>query len=144
MTFGTTGDFIAIKGHAIKVHTDYQDAPDDYKHISEEVAALRILLDQVAQQYKRTAISSDDRYEGQKILIGCQDVLQDLSSLFEKYKRRALTIKRLPFLGVKLGEDNIITLREKLRLNTGLLTGFARRSVVPGTGILSNKSSKYS
>ena len=124
-------DIVVVSGLAMKVHTAYNDNPDYYRHISEEIAALQILVDKVAQHFKRSAISRNDRHEGQRVLEGCKGVLEDLYSLMEKYKRRASTNKRLPFMGVKLGEDNIITLRERLILNTGLLHGFDRRFGVP-------------
>ena len=51
------GDIIAISGLAVKVYTAYKDAPDDYKHISEEVVALKILVDKVAQHFRSTNMS---------------------------------------------------------------------------------------
>ena len=125
------GDIIVISGLAIRVQTAFKDAPHGFRHISEEVEALQVLIDKATQYLKNTAIiSSDNRHEGQRVLKGCQSVLEDLNSLFEKYKRRAFTNRRLPFLGVKLGKENIISLQERLIFNTGLLHGFVRRFVV--------------
>lgn len=124
------GDIIVISDLAMRVHITYKDTPNCYKHISEEVAVLRTLIEKVAQHFKRSAISKNDCHEGQKVLEGCQSVLKDLYSLMEKYKSRASTHKGLPFLGAKFGEDNIVTLRERLVFNTGLLHGFNRRFVI--------------
>ena len=123
------GDIIVISGLAIKVQEAYKDAPDDYRYISEEVEVLHALINKVAQHFKSTAISSDNRLDGQKVLKGCQSVLEDLNSVFEKYKRRASTNKRTAFMGVKIGKENIVSVQERLIFNTGLLRGFVRRFV---------------
>ena len=132
MCFGS-GDIIAISGLAIKVHIAYQDAPGDYRHIAKEVLALQVLIEKTAQYFKSTTISSDNLHDGQKALRDCQYVLENLHSLFEKYKKRASTNKTLVLMGVKLGKEDILTLQEKLILNTGLLNRFVQRFVsVPG------------
>ena len=124
-------DIIAISGQAVRAHIAYKDAPDGYRHISEHIAALQVLIDKVAQLLKGTTISSDDRLDGQKILKGCQSVLQDLSSLIEKYNRLVLINRRLVLKGVKLGKEDITALQIRLISQTGLLNGFIRRFVVP-------------
>ena len=134
-------DIIVISGLAIRVQAAYKDAPDDYRHISEEVEVLQALISKVAQHFKGTTINSDNRLDGQKVLRGCQSVLEDLNSLFEKYKRRASIIKRIAFMRVKIGEENITSLQERLIFNTGLLRGFVRRFVF--LDILINQSYGY-
>ena len=124
------GDIIVISGLAIKVQTAYKVAPDNYRHISDEVGALRILVNKVAQYFKSTTISSDCCYDGQKVLKGCLRVLEDLNSLFEKYKSRVSTNTRIALEGVKCGEENILSLQERLIFHIGLLRGFVQRLVV--------------
>ena len=123
----SVGDVIAISQLAIKVYTAYKDAPDIYGHIADEVAGLQVLIDKVEQHFKSAAISSNDRHNGQKVLKGCQSILEDLSSLIEKYKSLASTNKRLVFKRVKLGMEDIATLRARLISNTTLLSSFIRR-----------------
>ena len=123
----SVGDFIAISQLAIKVYTAYKDAPDIYGNISDEVAGLQILIDKAEQHFKSATISSNDHRNGQKILKGCQSVLEDLNSLIEKYKSLASTNKRLVFKRVKLGMEDIATLRARLISNTTLLSSFIRR-----------------
>lgn len=125
------GDIVTITGLAIKVHSAYKDAPDGYRHISEEVATLRSLIDKVARHFKSTNINSDDLYYGQKILKGCQGVLEDLSRLIEKHRKLASISKKLVITRVRLGQEDIATLQAKLISNTILLHGFVRRSVIP-------------
>ena len=127
MSFGTTGDFIVLSGLATRVHIAYKDAPDYYRHISEEVATLKLLIDKVVLHFKST--SSNDRHGGQAVLKGCQGVLEDLNSFIERYKRIASMNKRLVLNGVRLGKD-ITALQVQLISNTALLKGFVRRCVV--------------
>ena len=122
-------DIIATSGLAVRVYTAYKDAPNDYRHISGDAAALQILIDKVAQHFKNTTITSDDRKHGQKVLKGCQGVLQDLYSYIEKYQRLVSMNKRLVLNRVKLGKD-ITALQVELISNTILLNGFVRRCVV--------------
>ena len=131
MSFGRGGgDVFAISALAIKVFVAYQDAPENYRHISEEVAGLQVLLGTVEKYFKSSAISSNDRQNCQRVLKGCQSVLEDLNSLIEKYSSLASTDKRLVFKRVKLGKEDIITIRQRLISNTVLLSGFVRRFVI--------------
>ena len=120
-------NIIATSGLAVRVYTAYKDAPDGYRHISEDVATLQTLIGKAAQHFKGTTISSDDRHDGQKTLKDCQSVLQDLYSFIEKYKRLASINKSLVLDRVKLGKEDITTLQVRLISNTGLLNGFVRR-----------------
>ena len=115
-----------ISGLAIKTSIAYKYAPHAYRHISEDVAALKLLIDRVSPHFKRTIISSNDRHYGQEVLKSCQSVLEDLMALIEKYKRLACINKRLVLNGVKVGKENITTLQVRLMSNTGLLNGFVR------------------
>ena len=117
-------DIIVILGLAIKVQTVYKK---DYRHISEEVEELRILIDKVARHFRGKTMSSNDRHYGENIVKGCQSVLEDLNSLMEKYRRRS-TNKKLAFMRVRLGND-VTALQVRLISNTASLNGFVRRYV---------------
>ena len=119
-------DVIATSELAGKVYTAYKDAPDNYSHISEEVAALQVLINDL----KRTTISSNDSNDGQEILEGCQSVLWDLNSLIEKYKiYKSLASTNMGPVPrkVKLGAEDIETLGARLASNTALLSSFIQR-----------------
>ena len=121
------GDIITISELAVKVYTAYKDAPDSYRHISEEVAALQVLIDEVQQHFKSSTLSSNDHQNGQTVLKSCQSVLEDLNSLIEKYGSLASTNKTLVFQKIKLGSEDIATLRARLTSNATLLSSFIRR-----------------
>ena len=131
MNFGWgVGDIIAISKLAAKVYTAYEDAPNDYKNIAEEVKSLQNIINKAAQYFKSTTLSENDRLEGQEALKGCQSVLRDLNShIIEKYKSLASPNRRLVFQRVKLGTEDIANLRQRLISNTVLLSGFVRRFV---------------
>ena len=90
MSFGYgVGDIMAISGLALKVCTAYKDAPGDYRSISDEVDSLHIIINKAAQHFEGPTLSDNSRQEGQKVLRGCQNVLEDLDALIEKYNSLA-------------------------------------------------------
>lgn len=135
MSFGfsgfSVGDIVAISALAVKVYTAYKDAPNEYKNITKEVKSLNIIIDKAAQHFEGTALSNNDRQQGQEVLEGCQSVLQDLNTLIEKYKSLVSTDKRLVFMRVKLGTEDIAALRARLGLNATLLSTFIQRFDTP-------------
>ena len=128
MSFGYgVGDILAISGLAIKVYTAYKDAPDDFRNISDEVKSLHIIINKAAQHFESTTLSTSSCQEGQEVLKGCQNVLADLDSLIQKYNSLASASTSQVIQRIKLGTEDIATLRVRLISNTGLLNGFIQR-----------------
>ena len=128
MNFGVdAGDILTISQLAVKVSTAYKGAPDNYKHIAEEVEELLVLIDGVDEDFKNITVDSDDYHQGQQILKSCQCVLEDLEALIEKYKSLASPNERPVFQKVKLGSADIATLRARLVSNTVSLNSFIQR-----------------
>ena len=125
------GGIATISTLAVKVYTAYKNAPENYRHISEEVESLQILINKAIQLIKGTTLRDNDRQEGQKVLKGCYGVLKDLNSLVKKHKSLASTNKSLATQKVKLGTDDITTLRSRLISNTALLNTFIQRFDIP-------------
>ena len=124
------GDVIALVKLAAKVRAAYKDAPHSYRHISEEVKSLQIIIKKAAKHFEGTTLSEDDQQEGQEVLKGCQSVLEDLDSLIETYKSLASADDKVQFFKkVKLGTEDTATLRARLISNTGLLSSFIQRLV---------------
>ena len=121
------GDIVAIAKLAAKVYTAYKDAPDEYKHIAEEVDSLQGMINKAVHYFESTALSDHDRQQGQSALRGCQSVLEDLISLIEKYKSLASTNTSQILQRVKLGTEDITALRARLTSNALLLNGFNQR-----------------
>ena len=130
-TFEGVGDIAAISGLAAKVHTAYKGAPDDHIHISDEVEVLQLIINKAAQHLEKTALDKNSQQEGQKVLKGCKNILEDLNSFIEKYNSLSFGDSSQGFRRVKLGTDDIATLRARLISNTGLLSGFVQRSDIP-------------
>ena len=123
-------DIIVISGLAVRVYTAYKNAPEHHRHISEGVAELQILINKATQHFKGTTISSKGRRDGERVVRGCQSVLQDLYSLIKKYNRLVLINKRLVLRGVRLGKEDITTLQIRLISEIVLLKGVVRRFVI--------------
>ena len=125
------GDILCVSGLAGKVYNAYKDAPDGYKHISNEVKSLEAMINKCARHFERITPSNSDWQEGQEVLKGCRDILEDLNHLIEKYKILALKKKGLAVTRLKLGLEDVATLRARLIFNTGLLNGYIQRSNIP-------------
>ena len=135
------GDIMVVSRLALKVIVAYKGAPGDYRNISDEVESLHIIIKKAAQHFKSTTLSDNSRQEGQKVLKGCQNVLEDLDTFMEKYNSLASSsagtsaghvLQRMK-LGASqvLGTEDIATLRARLTSNTTLLNGFIQRSDTP-------------
>ena len=118
--------FIALSSLAARVHTTYKDTIHDNGYISDEVAALRVLIDKAALHFKSTSLGSDGHPYAQNALTNCQSVLKDLDSFPRKYKSLPSATKRQ----VIFSKREIVALRESLISNTILLNGFVRGFVI--------------
>ena len=81
----SVGDLVAISGLALKVFTACKDAPNDFRNISDEVKSLHIVINIAAQHIKSTTLSDNKRQEGQEVLRGCQNLLEELDLFIRKY-----------------------------------------------------------
>ena len=128
MSFGYgVGDIIVISGLALKVYTAYKDAPDDYRNISDEVTSLHIIINEAALHFGSTTLSKKKQQGVEELLEGCQNVLKDLDALFEKYNTLASANTSQVFRRIKLGTEDIVTLRARLTSHTTLLNSFIQR-----------------
>ena len=136
MSFGYgVGDIVAISGLALKVYTAYKDAPGDYQHIADEVNSLHIIIKKAAQHFDRSTLSDNDWQEGQEVLKGCKNVLEELDSLIVKYNSLASASTGQVLQRIKLGAEDIAALRARLTSNTTLLSSFIQRFDTPAITI---------
>lgn len=132
MSFGYgVGDLLTLPVLAVQVYSAYKDAPDGYKHISEDVKSLQTIIDDAVKYLQNNALSDSKRREGQEALHSCRGVLEDLNALLEKYKSLVSTNKMQVFKRVKLGNEDIMTLRDRLVSSSIFLTNFIRRFAIP-------------
>ena len=130
------GDIATISALVAKVCIAYKSAPDNYRNISEEVRSLQILINRAVRHGgETTTLSDDDRKEGQEVLKGCQSILEDLNSLIEKYNSLSSANTGQVFTKIKLGTEDIGTLRLRLISNTLLLNTFIQRFYIPTINI---------
>ena len=121
------GDIMAISGLALKVYTAYKDAPDDYRNIADEVNSLHIIIEEAARHFESTTLGDKKQQRGKEVLVGCQNVLKDLDALIEKYNALVSSDRSQVFQRIKLGTEDIVTLRARLTSNTTLLNSFIQR-----------------
>ena len=128
-----TGNVVAISQLAAKVYAAYKDAPDEYRHISERVISLQVIINTAVQHSESTTLNEHYLEEGQEVLQGCRGILEDLNSLteklawLEKYNSLASANTRLIRKRIMLGTEDITILRQRLISNTVLLQGFIQR-----------------
>lgn len=104
-----------------------QGAPNEYRHGSSEFWTFQIIINKAAQHFKSLTLSSSNRQEGQGLLKDCQNVLQDLNSLIERYNNLASANTTQVLKRGKLGTEEIATLRARLISNISLLNSFIER-----------------
>ena len=123
------GNIISISKLAAKVYATYQDAPDNYKHISvsEGVMSLQSMIDTTAQHFESTPFSDNDLQECQEVLKGCENVLKGLNSFFKKKNGPASTHTSQVHKRVQPGAEDITTLKARLMSSTILLNSFIQR-----------------
>lgn len=109
---------------AAKVSAAYRDAPDSYRHISEEVEALQGLIIGARQRLKSISSSSDEFRAGQKVLISCHSLLADLNSIVKKYNILASPSSSRAIQRIMLSTEDIPSLRARITSNVSLLNGF--------------------
>ena len=129
MSFGYgVGDIMAISRLALKVYTAYKDAPDDYRNIADEVKSLHIIIEEATRHFdESTTLSNKKQQGGKEVLEGCRNVLKDLDALIEKYNALASSNTSKVFRRIKLGTEDIVTLRARLTSSTTLLNSFFQR-----------------
>ena len=121
------GDIMTVLRLDRKVYTAYKDAPDDYRNISDEVNSLHIIINKAARHFECNTLSNKTQEEGKEVLEGCHNVLKDLDALIEKYKVLASADRSQVIRRIKLGKEDIVTLRARLTSNTILLNSFIQR-----------------
>ena len=130
MSFGYgVGDIMAVSRLALKVYTAYKDAPDDYRNIADEAKSLHIIIEEAPRHFESTTLSNKKQQRGKEVLEGCQNVLKDLDALIEKYNALAPANANTSqvFRRIRLGTEDIVTLRARLTSNTTLLNSFIQR-----------------
>lgn len=132
----TMSDIAVIPQLAERVYSAYKDAPNNYRHISMEKNSLNVLIDKAVQYFQNAPLSVSDKNEGKEVLQGCQNVLRDLNSLVEKYHSLASANTSQVFKKVKLGGEDITTLRTRLISHTVLLNGFIQMFDIPTSTVL--------
>lgn len=127
----SVGDIMAISGLAIKVYPAYNDASGAYRNSSNEVKSLHIIINKTVKHFESTTLSEGNRQEDQEVLEGCRNVPENLNALIIKYNSIASASISQIIWKIKLGTEDIATLRARLTLNITLLNSFNPRFDIP-------------
>lgn len=126
MSFGYSAvDFVALGQLAWKIYKACKNAPEGFKHVSQEVLSLHAVLREVEETYSATSLSAVQQSRLGIIGDGCRAVLEDLQSVLDKYNSLGTRTKRT---WDRLGwaSKDIAELRSRLGSNTVLLTTFMK------------------
>lgn len=129
MSFGySVGDFAALGQFAWHVYKSCKDAPESFKNMSLEVLSLHAVLKEVEETLSGYPLSQSRQASLETITNGCQEVLQDLQSLVDRYQSLGSQTKR-SWDRLRWHSNDIAELRARLTSNTVLLTAFIRYSL---------------
>lgn len=124
MSFGFgIGDFITISTLAWRTYKSCKDSSDNFNSISSEVASLHIVLKEVEESLSGQTLSGSQETQLRTLGNGCNDVLNDLNMLVEKYNSFGTNSQRT-WDRVKWGREDIQSIRERLISNITMLNTF--------------------
>jgi hypothetical protein len=126
MSFGfSIGDFCTLPALAWNVYRSCRDAGDDFKSISQEVEALKIVLKETEDYVSghQSTLNPDREHQLHVLGEGCRTVLFDLQKLLTKYEALSSDTQWTWDL-MRWGMEDIANIRERLISNVGLLTAF--------------------
>ena len=118
-------DLVALGRLAWKVYISCKHAPESFGNISSEVLSLHAVLREFEDNLTRHE-SSNSQLEGLRVIgEGCQNVLDDLQQLVNKYESLGTNSKRT-WDRLRWNSGQIAELRSRLISNTVLLTAYIR------------------
>lgn len=129
VSFGySIGDFINVGHLAWNVYKSCKDAPGSFSNIAFEVLSLHAVLREVEETLSNGGDESLSDAQSTRLSTlkdGCENVLNDLQSLIDKYESLGTKSKRT-WDRLGWGLQDIADLRSRLTSNTVLLTAFIR------------------
>ena len=125
MSFGFgVGDFLSVGKLVWDVYSAYVDAPAQFRNFSQEILSLHVVFQQLENQLHNTTTFSAKETQNLKALYdGLKGIMEELDALLKKYQS-LLGNPTVSFDRVKWGQEDLVGLRERLRLNMTLLTTF--------------------
>jgi len=116
------GDIVSAVRLAWTVYDACRAAPAQFKVLSEEVEALRIVLESITKGVIDAGLDANQINDLNLVCRGSTTVLIELQTLLDKYK--SLGAGRRTWDRLKWGQENIDLLRMRLTSNISLLSAF--------------------
>lgn len=114
-------DFVSCIHFAHKVSKGCQDAPEEFRAVSIEVAGLQQILGEVQESVSGQELSERRQDDLRQLVFGCKEVLMQLQCLLYKYKGLGPQIRRA---WLSWGRDQVENIRQRIVARIGRLTAF--------------------
>lgn len=116
-------DFVACIHHAQKVWKRCLDAPEEFRTLSTEVGSLQHVLGEVQESVCGHELNQRSKSDLRQLIAGCDEVLMELQSIFDKHKRWNSQSKR-SWNRLSWGKDPVERIRQRVIAMIGLLDAF--------------------
>ena len=117
------GDFLLCIQLTQRVLKEYQQAPEEFRAASIDVAGLQLVLNDVKDAVKGCEMSQDEQRDLQKLLSGCDKNLKELLEVLERFKSLA-TSSHPRWEKFRWDSDHVERIRLRIVSTVGLLTAF--------------------
>jgi len=128
----------------LDVYNAYAGAPKQFQDFSNEILSLHTIISKVEDQLGISgsrgttdagpsrllgsgsieSLSEKDKNDLQTLYNGLQTIMKELDDLLKKYQSLESGYGRSPVDRLRWGQEDLVRLRDKLRLNITMLTAF--------------------
>lgn len=131
MSFGFgVGDFLGACQMVWAVYSAYAEAPEQFRKFSHEISALHVVVGKLEDQLRSQGFGDDtftlsakDTSDLKILHDGLKSIMGELDALLKKYQS-LLKDPSISFDRLKWGQEDLVGLRDKLRLHLALLSAF--------------------
>ncbi|KAI4124617.1 MAG: hypothetical protein LQ347_005677 [Umbilicaria vellea] len=125
MSFGySVADLVSTTVLAWKIYKACKDSVSEFRNISSEVVTLHVVLKEVLDSLVCQPLTQHQEAELGSVGKGCNDVLQDLDKLLNRYGSFGTAKGLRMWDRMKWGLEDVKSMRERLISNTTMLSAF--------------------
>lgn len=136
MSFGFgVSDFVTVGTLTLQIYRSFKGAPAEFAEISRQLSSFHIVIHDIQDQAQDEAslLNRHGASRREELLTLCGNLtmtLKELEDLFKRYSHMG----RNAWLRVRLGQEDLSRLREKLSLHIGLIDQFMNSLTVAAVG----------
>ena len=129
MSFGfSVGDFLAVGKLCWSVYKKCKDSKGTYAELTGEISALYAVIKETEELVEEQKLSERQLARLLSCQKTCDDVLQDLDALLNKYQKLG-TKSQWTFDRLKYGDEDINGIRQRITMNVTMLDALNNASV---------------